>query len=171
MVSPEEISRLKWYHQCMFQAAETLIGSIRDGNHPVATPNWLADSYDTIMDLNQRYGARVDLRLIHAVGRNLVSVVRGETQFLEVMLQENLLNRFYMEGLGFSVINDQIAAVLKQITFKHHRANILEIVGTGGMTRSILDTIKESYSSYTYTDICIGFLRQQWKSSMITAIR
>ncbi|KAJ5464099.1 hybrid PKS-NRPS biosynthetic cluster [Penicillium sp. IBT 31633x] len=158
MVSQEEISGLKWYHQRMFEAAKTLIDSIRDGNHPVATSNWLADSYDTIMDLNQRYGDRVDLRLIHAVGRNLVSVVRGETQLLEVMLEENLLNRFYMEGLGFSVVNNQIAAVLDQITFKHPEANILEIgAGTGGTTRSILDTIKESYSSYTYTDISTGF--------------
>ncbi|PYI09963.1 hybrid PKS-NRPS [Aspergillus sclerotiicarbonarius CBS 121057] len=158
MVRPDDISSFKWYHQRMFEAAETLINLIQDGHHPVAKSEWLADSYDTIMELDKLYGTRVDLRLIHAVGRKLVSVVRGETQLLEVMLEDNLLNRFYMEGLGFSVVNDQIATVVEQITFKHPQANILEIgAGTGGTTRSILDTINESYGSYTYTDISKGF--------------
>ena len=157
-VAPEEIHGFKWYHQRMFKAADTLLASIRNGQHPVAKREWLEDSQETIMALNELHQSRVDLRLIHAVGRNLVSVVRGETQLLEVMLEDNMLNRFYMEGHGFSVVNDGIATAVKQITYKHPQVKILEIgAGTGGTTRSILDTIGSSYSSYTYTDISTGF--------------
>lgn len=157
-VTPEEIQGFKWYHQRMFKAADILLTSIRNGQHPVAKPEWLEDSQETIMALNELHQSRVDLRLIHAVGRNLASVVRGETQLLEVMLEDNMLNRFYMEGHGFSVINDGIATAVKQITYKHPQVKIVEIgAGTGGTTRSILDTIGSAYSSYTYTDISTGF--------------
>lgn len=156
--TPVEIQGFKWYHQRMFEAASTLLSSVHKGQHPVAKREWLEDSQETIIALSEPYSSRVDLRLIHAIGRNLSSVVRGETQLLEVMLEDNMLNCFYMEGFGFSIVNDEIANAVEQITFKHPQANILEIgAGTGGTTKSILDTIADAYSSYTYTDISIGF--------------
>jgi len=156
--TPEEIQSSKWYHQRMFEAANTLLESIRKGQHPIAKREWLEDSQETILALSEPYSSRVDLRLIHAVGTNIASVVRGETQLLEVMLEDDMLNRFYMEGYGFSIVNDEIATVIERITFKHPQANILEIgAGTGGTTRSVLDTITGAYSSYTYTDISAGF--------------
>lgn len=156
--TPKEIQSSKWHHQRMFEAASILIESIRKGQHPIAKREWLVDSEETISALGEPYSSRVDLRLIHAVGTNIASVVRGETLLLEVMLEDDMLNRFYMEGYGFSIVNDEIATVIERIVFKHPQANFLEIgAGTGGTTRSLLDTIKGKYSSYTYTDISTGF--------------
>jgi aspyridone synthetase (hybrid polyketide synthase/nonribosomal peptide synthetase) len=155
---PKEIQSSKWHHQRMFEAASILIESIRKGQHPIAKREWLVDSEETISALGEPYSSRVDLRLIHAVGTNIASVVRGETLLLEVMLEDDMLNRFYMEGYDFSIVNDEIATVIERIVFKHPQANFLEIgAGTGGTTRSLLDTIKGKYSSYTYTDISTGF--------------
>lgn len=157
-VSSVEVKDFTWYHQRMFDAVHAMLDLVRSSRHPIAHADWLDDDEATIASVNQPYGDRVDLQLIHAVGQSLASVVRGQTQQLEVMVQNDMLNRFYMEGLGFSVVNDAIASTLQQITYKHPGVNILEIgAGTGGTTRSILDAIGTSFASYTYTDISPGF--------------
>ena len=155
-----EISHFQWFHQRMFDAIGFQIASVRDGQHPIAKATWLEDDWSTILTVSEPYKHRTDMRLIHAVGENLLSVVRGDTQLLEVMVQDDMLNRFYMEGYGFSVINNAVSDALEQITFKYPHANILEIgAGTGGTTRSILDRIGTRYGSYTYTDISPAFFK------------
>ncbi|KAG6356925.1 hypothetical protein INS49_014800 [Diaporthe citri] len=159
-VSSVEVKDFAWYHQRMFDAVHAMLDLVRSSRHPIAHADWFSDDEATITSVNQPYGDRVDLQLIHAVGQSLASVVRGQTQQLEVMVQNDMLNRFYMEGLGFSVVNDAIASTLQQITFKHPGISILEIgAGTGGTTRSILDAIGTSFASYTYTDISPGFFK------------
>ncbi|KAL4759444.1 uncharacterized protein BDW70DRAFT_161729 [Aspergillus foveolatus] len=159
-VGEEEIAQFQWYHQRMFDAVRFQVSSVRSGQHPIAKPEWLEDDWNTILAVSEPYASRVDMRLIHAVGENLASVVRGDTQLLEVMVQDDMLNRFYMEGYGFSVINNAVSDALEQITFKYPHANILEIgAGTGGTTRSILNRIGGRYGSYTYTDISPAFFK------------
>lgn len=153
-----EIAQFQWCHQRMFDAVNFQVASVRSGQHPIAKSAWLEDDWNTILAVSEPYASRVDMRLIHAVGENLASVVRGHTQLLEVMVQDDMLNRFYMEGYGFSVINNAISEALEQITFKYPHANILEVgAGTGGTTRSILDRIGSRYGTYTYTDISPAF--------------
>ncbi|KAJ5429570.1 hybrid PKS-NRPS biosynthetic cluster [Penicillium cf. griseofulvum] len=155
-----EIAHFQWYHQRMLDAVNFQVGSVRSGQYPIAKPAWLDDDWNTILAVSEPYASRVDMRLIHAVGENLASVVRGDTQLLEVMVQDDMLNRFYMEGYGFSVINNAISDSLEQITFQYPQANILEIgAGTGGTTRSILDRVGSRYGSYTYTDISPAFFK------------
>ncbi|KAL5362627.1 hypothetical protein BJX96DRAFT_177333 [Aspergillus floccosus] len=155
-----EIAQFQWYHQRMFDAVDFQVAAVRSGQHSIAKPAWLEDDWNTILSVSEPYASRVDMRLIHAVGENLASVVRGDTQLLEVMVQDDMLNRFYMEGYGFSVINSAVSDALEQITFKYPHANILEIgAGTGGTTRSILDRIGSRYGSYTYTDISPAFFK------------
>ncbi|EAW16804.1 putative hybrid NRPS/PKS enzyme [Aspergillus fischeri NRRL 181] len=155
-----ETAQFQWYHQRMFDAVNFQVASVRSGQHPIAKSAWLEDDWNTILAVSEPYASRVDMRLIHAVGENLASVVRGDTQLLEVMVQDDMLNRFYMEGYGFSAINNAVSDALEQITFKYPHANTLEIgAGTGGTTRSILDRIGSRYGSYTYTDISPAFFK------------
>ncbi|PKX89257.1 uncharacterized protein P174DRAFT_507588 [Aspergillus novofumigatus IBT 16806] len=155
-----EIAQFQWYHQRMLDAVNFQVASVRSGQHPTAKSAWLEDDWNTILAVSEPYASRVDMRLIHAVGENLAAVVRGDTQLLEVMVQDDMLNRFYMEGYGFSVINSAVSDALEQITFKYPHANILEIgAGTGGTTRSILDRLGSRYGSYTYTDISPAFFK------------
>ncbi|KAL4903195.1 hypothetical protein BDW74DRAFT_180062 [Aspergillus multicolor] len=159
-VGSDEIAGFPWYHQRMFDAVKFQVSAVRHGQHPISKPEWLDDDWQTISAAIEPYASRVDMRLIQAVGENLSAVVRGETQLLEVMVQDDMLNRFYMEGYGFSVINNAVSDALEQITFKYPHANILEIgAGTGGTTRSILDRIGSRYGSYTYTDISPAFFK------------
>lgn len=161
---PDEIPQLQWYHQRMFEAVNAMLTSVRYGEHPVVKKQWLEDSRETILTLEKSFPGQIDLEIMNAIGQNLVSVLRGETPLLEVMLRNDMLNRFYIEGRGFRYLNGCVAQVVKQITFKHPHAKILEIgAGTGGTTKNLLETIGNAYSAYTYTDISSGFFEKAAK--------
>ncbi|KAL7907284.1 hybrid PKS-NRPS [Trichoderma velutinum] len=150
--------KFTWYYQLMTTAAEELIARAANSDHPVIKPEWLEDSAEIIEELNKTHGESVHLKLIRAVGENLLNLVVGKVQILEVMLADDMLNRFYVEGYNFSTLNSKIGQAMKQITFKNPQAVVLEIgAGTGGTTRSVFDAIENAYSSYTFTDISTGF--------------
>ncbi|KAJ9482269.1 hypothetical protein VN97_g11168 [Penicillium thymicola] len=74
------------------------------------------------------------------------------------MLPNGMLDNFYQHGLGFSRYNMFLADMMKQVVHRYPHARILEIgAGTGGATKSVLEAIGGTMSSYTYTDISVGF--------------
>lgn len=161
-VSPEDVKSFSWHHQRLLEAIEAKLDDIRSGKDLVVQQEWLSDSQETIEELRADFPDSIELELMTAISQNLESVVRGETQILEVMLQNNMLNRFYMDGAYAQRLNTYIAHVTRQLSHKHPRAKFLEIgAGTGGTTRSILDSVGSAgYSSYTYTDISSGFFQK-----------
>lgn len=160
-IAPPEIENLKWHHQLLINAAQYHLGAIRGGRHPAAKGEWMEDTKEVILNMAKRYPQQIDLALMRTLGENLVSIVRGETQVLEVMMENDMLNRLYMEGCGFRMLNEHIARAISQITHKYPQANILEIgAGTGGTTKKVLDTIGTAYSAYAYTDISPGFFEK-----------
>ena len=139
----------------------TILSPIREGRRALFKKQWLDDSRENIDSFAERYPDSVDLALLTAVGENLPSVVRGESEMLEHMLKDDLFGRLYAEGRGFAACNEHVAAIMRKVSHKHPRARILEIgAGTGGTTRSVLDAIGNAYSSYTYTDISAGFFEK-----------
>ncbi|KAK9782755.1 putative Hybrid PKS-NRPS [Seiridium cardinale] len=160
-LTSEQAQNCKPYHQLMLDATRSAIKATQEGKHPVARPDWLQDSLETIECVSLPYQDRADMRLIHAVGENLHSVLTTDMQMLQVLLQENLLNQFYREGYGLDIINDAMAETIRQITMRNPHSEILEIgAGTGGTTRNVLDTVNECFSSYTYTDVSSGFFEK-----------
>ncbi|KAL7905224.1 putative PKS-NRPS protein [Trichoderma velutinum] len=157
-VKEEERTSFQWYHQRMFEAFEEHIRAVKDGEHPIILPEWLDDEPSILDELDAFHGETIDFKLLHAVGKDLADVVRGNKQMLEVMTKDDMLNRFYMEGYASVPTNRAVGDVLKQLSFKYPRAKILEIgAGTGGTSWSVLNSIGESYESYTYTDVSSGF--------------
>ncbi|KAK1749891.1 polyketide synthetase [Echria macrotheca] len=159
--SSRATAQLPWHHQSMFDAFEVLVQTVRDSQHPLLQREWLSDEPAVVDELCSQHPGQIDLQLAQAVGQNLGAVVRGELQPLEVMLKDDMLNRFYMEGCGFDVMNENVVSVMRQITYKFPRCNILEIgAGTGGTTWNILNAIGNAYESYTYTDVSPGFFEK-----------
>lgn len=69
-----------------------------------------------------------------------------------------MLDRLYVEGVGFSDGNLDLEALVKQLAHRYLRMKILEIgAGTGGTTRAVFETVGNQYASYVYTDISAGF--------------
>ncbi|KAL2065966.1 hypothetical protein VTL71DRAFT_3636 [Oculimacula yallundae] len=154
----EEIEASLPHHQSLFNFAAHICTIVAEGKHPFAKKQWEADTHDEIMSIAKSYPDRVDVNLMVAVGENLPAAVRGETDILSHMMADNVLFRFYKEALGISQSNKYIARMMEQISHRYPHTNILEVGGgTGGATKSILDKIGRSFSSYTFTDISPGF--------------
>jgi aspyridone synthetase, hybrid polyketide synthase / nonribosomal peptide synthetase len=163
-ITTQEVKQLEWHFQRMYETFKDNIALIRNDQHSTAKKEWLDDGQEYILSLREKFAGRVDLEMVHAIGENLTSILRGETQLLEIMLENDMLNRFYMESRLFAPLNKYITKVVKKLTHKYPRLNVLEIgAGTGGTTKSVLDSIGNTYSSWTYTDISSGFFEKAAK--------
>lgn len=158
----EDRKNCEWYHKSLFDFADTMISRVADGSHPYANKEWINDTHRDILDMLERHPTSIDLRIMRAVGENILSVVRSETStILEPMMKDNMLNDFYVTGLGMKEYLAKLTATAKQIGHRYPAMNVLEIgAGTGGATKSILRELDEAFASYTYTDISSGFFEK-----------
>ncbi|KAK5996196.1 Hybrid PKS-NRPS synthetase lepA [Cladobotryum mycophilum] len=157
-VRPEELASAKWYHRELYRVIGELLAPVSEGCHPILQEEWLDDTLDTIKQLRSQYPDSVDIEAITVVGENLPSVIRGDSEMLEAMTQNDLLTRLYKDSYPLSASNQHIAQIMRQISHKYPRTKILEIgAGTGATTLSVMNAIGDAYSSYTYTDISSSF--------------
>ncbi|KAK2042903.1 putative PKS-NRPS protein [Colletotrichum somersetense] len=160
-MAAEDPSKFSWYHRRMLEANRQTLALVESGQHPVLRRQWMADGADVLDKVNAKYSPNtpVQLQLLHALGQSYPSIVRGQTDQLKVMMEENMLNRFFTDDLGCVRSNKFLADAVAQITHKYPRANMLEIGGgAGGTAWSVLNNINDAYASYTFTDMSSLFL-------------
>jgi len=98
-----------------------------------------------------------DFKLVRAMGENIVDIVTGNRIAIEVSMQDDTLANYYRHGLG-QENTTYLARVIAQIEFHFPHLRCLEIgAGTGGATQAILQETKQSFLSYTFTDLSSGF--------------
>ncbi|TRX93304.1 hypothetical protein FHL15_005883 [Xylaria flabelliformis] len=132
--------------------------NVSKGKNPHIKREWSKDTPEFIEKLIQPYRENGNVKIILAVGDNLPASVRGETTILEHMIKDDMLEQHYKKSLGAEVANEFLANMMKQIIHRYPHAKILEIgAGTGGATKAVLETIQGAMSSYTYTDLSVGF--------------
>ncbi|RFU79335.1 polyketide synthase [Trichoderma arundinaceum] len=159
-ILPQELMLLgKHRKHMMTWVLEHLIPQIEAGEHPVIKPEWKDDTLEMVDQWRASQPSdNNDMNILHAMGKNLISVVRGITSPLKVLTQDGMLDRLYVEGLGPKDGNIDLGAIVKQLAHQHPRMRIIEVgAGTGGSTRAVLGAIGNHYASYTYTDISNGF--------------
>lgn len=160
-ISPREVKGLAWHQQMFWQSAQHWVDEVRAGRHPTVKREWIEDSREAVWKQAEKCQDAIDILIMRALGENLPSIARGETQPLEVMMENDMLSRFYVEAYGLDGMNDHIARALGQITHRHPQANILEIgAGVGGTTRKVLRAVGNSFNHYTFTDISSGFFEK-----------
>ncbi|ROW04822.1 hypothetical protein VMCG_04865 [Cytospora schulzeri] len=127
-------------------------------NTPGWIPAWQDDTYEDIQHLCEPFEHIVDVKLLRAIGENLVAIATGERQAIEIGMEENLLAQYYENAIGMSVYTQYLARAVKQVTHKDPHMHILEIgAGTGSATKRIFGEIGQCFASYTFTDISSGF--------------
>ncbi|RYP81860.1 hypothetical protein DL769_001820 [Monosporascus sp. CRB-8-3] len=158
-----ELSDEQWangqpHHKYLRDWVNRTLSIAISGNHPTLKSEWSEDTPEDIEELARTYAGDLDVKMISVVGQNIPAAVRGETTILEHLLRDNMLDDFYKVGSGFQRYNWFLAGMMKQISHRYPNTKIFEIgAGTGGATKSVLDEIGDSMSSYTYTDISVGF--------------
>ncbi|EAW09117.1 putative hybrid NRPS/PKS enzyme [Aspergillus clavatus NRRL 1] len=160
-VPERERNGLEWHHKRLFAYVDHVLSRVARGVNRFARPEWAADSKNDILKILQKYPDNIDLRLMRAVGENLPAVVRGQLTMLEPMIQDNMLNDFYVIAHGMPRYTKYLAAMASQISHRYPHMNVLEIgAGTGGATKSFLKELGEGFSTYTFTDISSGFFEK-----------
>jgi len=61
------------------------------------------------------------------VGESLPSIVRGEVNLLEILMQNNVLSQFYSEASGIQFYLQHISNICGQISNRYPHLNVLEI--------------------------------------------
>ena len=143
---------MKWISEHLFPLIEA-------GKYPDIRPEWKNDTLEMVQQWRASQPSdNNDMNILHAMGKNLVNIVRGTIPPLRVLTQDGMLDRLYVEGLGAQDGNVDLSAMVKQLSHQHPRMRMLEVgAGTGGTTKALIDAIGNQFASYTYTDISTGF--------------
>ena len=128
--------------------------------------------------LNQYPTAAAELTLLHRCGTNLVQVLQGKTDPLQLLFPQGDLTtatQLYQDSPGAKLINSLVRDIV-QLLLKdkpqNRRVRILEIgAGTGGTTTYLLPYLDANVTEYTFSDVSPLFLHKaQQKFSEYTFV-
>nr|A0A4P8WAE5.1 RecName: Full=Polyketide synthase-nonribosomal peptide synthetase pyiS; Short=PKS-NRPS pyiS; AltName: Full=Pyrichalasin H biosynthesis cluster protein A; AltName: Full=Pyrichalasin H synthase [Pyricularia grisea]QCS37521.1 PyiS [Pyricularia grisea] len=152
---------IDWHFGQLFAYVDHVLSRVERGTNRFARKEWQHDTKEIILEILERYPDNIDLRLMRAVGENIAAVIRGEITMLEPMLQNNMLNDFYVVAHGMPRYTKYLASLASQIGHRYPHMHVLEIgAGTGGATKSFLGALDDKFSTYTFTDISSGFFEK-----------
>ncbi|KAL5325443.1 hypothetical protein ACEPPN_006568 [Leptodophora sp. 'Broadleaf-Isolate-01'] len=160
-IKPSELILMNKHRRHMMKwVREHLFPQIEAGKLPDFEPGWANDTLEDVQQWSAPYLAagNNDMLILHATGNNLLAIARGTVPPLQVLLKDDMLDRLYVEGVGFADGNLDLEILVKQLAHRYPRMKVLEVgAGTGGTTRAALSAIRDQYASYMYTDISAGF--------------
>ncbi|KAF1829261.1 hypothetical protein BDW02DRAFT_651485 [Decorospora gaudefroyi] len=157
-LSEEEWANGQPHYKYLHDWVNRTLDLANKGTHKTLKRQWAKDTREDIDVIISKFADNLDVKMIQTVGDKIPSAVRGETTILEHLLRDNMLDDFYQLGSGFQRYNQFLASMMKQITHRYPHTKILEIgAGTGGATKYVLNEMGDKMSSYTYTDISVGF--------------
>ncbi|CZR52449.1 related to fusarin C cluster-polyketide synthase/NRPS [Phialocephala subalpina] len=152
-VSRREVEEFSWNHQRIFQFIDHLFPVVENGQHDSIKAEWADDDEAWLEEQAAKHMDQVDVQLITTVGQNLLSVVRGQTNLLECMMKDDMLNRYYALGQQIKESNSSLSRTVGQIVHRYAGMKILEVgAGSGAVTKGVIGEIGHLFKSYTFTD-------------------
>ena len=160
-LSKSDVEGLSWYHMMYYQWMVLQISQQSRAHE------WLCAGAEERSQLIGRVAdSSTSGNMVCRIGRNLVGILRQEIAPLELMLQDQLLYRYYQEALHVGSSYQQVYQIVDLFAHKNPQAKILEIGGgTGGCTQHVLRALGGGqtdkgarFSHYDFTDVSINFL-------------
>ncbi|OJJ97801.1 hypothetical protein ASPACDRAFT_1889732 [Aspergillus aculeatus ATCC 16872] len=154
-LTDDDFDRLSDQHRSLVAALR--LGRDRDSLPPDGR------SKQEIVEAAKNCGPEGDL--LCRIGDSLGQILRREIQPLSLMLDGDLLARYYRSALGMQQCQNQVAEAIQGIVTGHNNTamRILEVgAGTGASALHILQTLSKDASDlplqqYEFTDISPGF--------------
>ncbi|PYI02720.1 hypothetical protein BO78DRAFT_422284 [Aspergillus sclerotiicarbonarius CBS 121057] len=135
------------HHQQLLRWADSVINQVSAGKHPFVTKAWLSDTEQQIQQLIDRHQDSEEARLVAEIGSNLPLVIQEQGVLADYISVNG-------EAPTIRLANERLANLVKQITHRYSRMHILEIgSGTGSAAETIVSTLGDAFSSYTFTDV------------------
>lgn len=159
-----------WHHKLFYDWMKSIVASADRGELRAGSDKWTTTTQGMRQFLYDELDAAspTDQMLVR-IGQNLAAILRGEVTTLELMMEDNLLNKHYGDQSASALrILDNARTILELHAMKDPGAKILEIGGgTGGGTKVALEAFdararKEGLEgsligNYTFTDVSQGF--------------
>lgn len=160
-ITPEQKANTLPHYQRLLDWAEYVVKVVSSGKHPNVPREAVDDSYESTKAIIRKYYSHAEVRLVEAVGENIIDEIRKKGSILEHMMKDGVLDMSYEDTVGLDTANIWIGRMVAQIAHRYPHMRILEIgAGTGGSTKFILPELGSAFSSYTYTDISAGFFER-----------
>ncbi|KAI1426762.1 putative polyketide synthase [Xylaria sp. FL1777] len=164
-LTASDIENLEWHHKRFYDWMLVLEQQAAANQLGPKSERWPKTSEGVkhmLMDKAEK--ASVNGELAIRIGKNLLPILRKEVAPLELMLEGQLLYRYYQQFLHFTGCTSQAAKVVRAIADENPDIRILEIgAGTGGATLPILDALSADdshrFEHYDFTDISAGFFQ------------
>jgi acyl transferase domain-containing protein/predicted O-methyltransferase YrrM len=124
--------------------------------------------------LDQSSRSGIEGVMLDRIGRNLPGILKNTTDPLELLVADDLFERFHKEG-PLTPLYKQMVRYVRLLTNRRPQMNVLEVgAGTGSATLPLFDSMGEDATdlirSYTYTDVSSGFFEtaksrlEKWRS-------
>jgi amino acid adenylation domain-containing protein len=142
--SAEDVSsKLSRYHSFMEWAASV-----------ESHPHWDKDTFESVTELiNEQPAVHIDLEVMQYLGSQLPFILRGSVPISQVSRHDDMLEKLYTYGLGFSEVNNHLGEILERFVHQYPRMRVLEIgAGKGVITLVALRHLATRLESYTFTD-------------------
>ncbi|KAL2170281.1 hypothetical protein VTG60DRAFT_5057 [Thermothelomyces hinnuleus] len=121
--------------------------------------------------------SNIEGEMLARIGRNLPAILTNQVNPLELLVADDLLERFYREG-PFRPLYLQMVEYFDLLANKNPQMAVLEVgAGTGSATLPLFadmgDDAADRIRSYTYTDISSGFFEtardrlDRWRSLIV----
>ncbi|KAI9043017.1 uncharacterized protein KD926_004808 [Aspergillus affinis] len=160
-LTPEDRAQLDWHGHRVVAWIDHVLASTQQGKHPVCRPGWLDLSLEEITAESTRLANPTEEALMKVVGQNLLRFLRHETTILQELRESGLLSAIYKETGELAHFNQGVADVVEQLAMRMPHMKILEVGGgSGSATKAVLSRLKNTFYSYTFTDISAGFFEQ-----------
>ena len=136
----KDIEKMAPYHQNYYKWMKKRYELGQDGNllYQKKGPQelWSSTDHHIIENtLQQAAASGAQGRMAVRMGRRLLDVLRGEIEPLSLMLEDDLLNEYYMDSRGQDRVYEQAARFVGLAAHKNPQLRILEIgAGTGYVT-------------------------------------
>jgi acyl transferase domain-containing protein/ubiquinone/menaquinone biosynthesis C-methylase UbiE len=160
LLTQSDVQNLLWYHRLYYNWMEAQIVQ-----HRMAV-DWLKVNASDRQSLLSHVAKRsTSGAMVCRVGENLAQILRQQITPLELMVEDQLLYRYYQEALHIGSSYRQVYQIIDLFAHKNPKARILEIgAGTGGCTSHVIralgggDTNREArFSRYDFTDVSVSF--------------
>ncbi|KAL8900165.1 MAG: hypothetical protein Q9192_001208 [Flavoplaca navasiana] len=118
---------LEWNHEALFDFASFVLSRFRAGKQHFAQQEWLDDSWEQMDAVMANYPDSIEMKLTRTVGENLPRAVRGETNMLQHLFADNLLNTYYIDAMGLKEFTEFLSKVVTQIAPAPERADLSDV--------------------------------------------
>ncbi|KAK3389414.1 hypothetical protein B0H63DRAFT_518643 [Podospora didyma] len=170
-----DIQRLEWHYKKFYIWMLLQVELARTNELAPDSSQWINTTPKRKAALLEKVRASsANGEMVCRLGPHILSILRGNATALEMMLENNLLSRYYLEGLKWSRANGKLAELVRHYAHKNPQARIIEIGGgTGGATAHTLNALgPQGVASYDFTDVSSGFFEaakekfEEWSDVM-----